>query len=72
MSISSVGSANAAPQTQAPQRTPESAEVSKAGGDGDGDADDGASTVPVKAAAAPAPTINLNGQEIGSIINVTA
>ena len=69
MNVSSVGSANAAPQTQAVQRTQEAAEVSKGGRDNDGDSDDGG----VKAAqAAPKPTVNMNGQKIGQLINVSA
>jgi hypothetical protein len=69
MNVSSVGSAYTPPQTQAVQRTPESAEVQKAGGDSDGDSDDqGAKAVQ----APPAPTVNLNGQKVGQLINVTA
>jgi hypothetical protein len=69
MNVDSVGSSYSSLQTQAVQRTPEAAEVKKAGPDQDGDSDDSS----VKAAqAAPAPTVNLNGQKIGQIINVSA
>ena len=54
---------------QSMQKSPEAAEVKKAGGDHDGDADDGG----VKAVkAAPAPTVNTSGQKLGQLINVAA
>jgi len=69
MTVSSVSSNSGA---YAPVVRPqaEAGEVQRAGRDAknDGDADDGgAATV-----KAPAPTVNLNGQTIGSRINVTA
>lgn len=67
MNVSSVGSAYTSNHGQAVQRTPESAEVKKVGGDKDGDSDDRSAKV-----ASSAPTVNLNGQKIGSIINVAA
>lgn len=67
MNVGSVGGAYNSYQAQAVQRTPESAEVKKAGGDGDGDSDDRSAKV-----ASAAPTVNLNGEKIGSIINVAA
>ena len=70
MNISTVGGSSYSNlQTQAVQRSPEAAEVKKAGGDNDGDSDDGG----IKTAqAAPAPTVNLSGQKIGQFINVAA
>ena len=69
MNVSSVGSSLGSLQTQATSRTPEAAEVKQAGGDNDGDSDDSG----VKAVnAAPAPSVNLNGQKIGQILNVSA
>ena len=65
MSISSVGSSLPTPVIQ---RTPEAAEV-KGARDNDGDSDDGGAKA---AQAAPAPTVNLNGQKLGRIINVSA
>jgi hypothetical protein len=41
----------------------------KAGGDNDGDSDDGGAKA---VQAAPKPTVNLNGQKIGQLINVSA
>jgi hypothetical protein len=67
MNVGSVGSTYS-PNAQALQRQPEAAEVQKAGRDNDGDSDDGGS----KAVQAPAPTVNLNGQKLGQVINVTA
>jgi len=63
MNVSSVGSS---PSTQAVQQA---AQVPKAGGDSDGDSD---GTGAKAAQAAPPPTVNLNGQKIGQIINVSA
>ena len=69
MNVSSVGSTFSTLQTQALQRTPEAAEVQKAGPDHDGDADDGGA----KAAQPPAaPTVNMNGQRTGQVIHVVA
>jgi hypothetical protein len=68
MNVSSVGSSQSIPQTQAVQRTPETTEV-KGARDNDGDSDDGGAKA-VK--AAPAPTVNLSGQKIGQIINDSA
>ena len=67
MNAGSVSSAYS-PNAQAIQRQPEAAEVQKAGRDNDGDSDDGGS----KAVQAPAPTVNLGGQKIGQVINVSA
>ena len=69
MNVSSVGSTFASPQTQAAQQTPEAAEATKAGRDSDGDTDDGGAKA---VQAAPKPTVNLNGQKIGQLINVSA
>jgi uncharacterized protein YfaP (DUF2135 family) len=70
MNVSSVGSSNsfnlsALQQTQASQQLNATQET---GGEreSDGDRDDGA-----KAVAAPAPTVNLNGQTVGALLNVT-
>jgi len=67
MNVNSVGNAYSNLQTQATQRTPEATEIKKAGRDNDGDSDDGA-----KAVRAPAPSVNLNGQKLGQIVNVSA
>ena len=69
MNVSSVGSTYSNLQTPAVQRTPEAAEVKKAGRDNDGDSDDGGAKA---AKASPAPTVNLSGQKIGQLINVLA
>jgi len=69
MNVSSVGSTYGSLQSQAVQRTPEAAEVKKAGPDNDGDSDDSGTKA---AQAAPAPTVNLNGQKIGQILSVSA
>jgi len=68
MNVNSVGNAYIPIQTQAAQRSPEAGEVPGAGGDNDGDADDRGA----KAVQAPQPTVNLNGQKVGQLINVTA
>jgi hypothetical protein len=69
MNVSSVGNTYSPLQSQALQRTPEAAEVQKAGGDNDGDSDDqGAKVVQ----SPPAPTVNLNGEKIGQLVNITA
>ena len=69
MNVSSVGSAYLNPQTQAVQQTAQTAAVSKGSGDSDGDSDgSGAQAVQT----APKPTVNMNGQKIGQLINVTA
>ena len=66
MNVSAAGSTLS---MQSMQKSPEAAEVKKAGGDHDGDADDGG----VKAVkAAPAPTVNTSGQKLGQLINVAA
>jgi hypothetical protein len=69
MNISSVGNSYSSLQTQATQRSPEAAEVQKAGPDKDGDSDDGGAKA---VQAAPAPTVNLKGQKLGQIINISA
>lgn len=69
MNVGSVASTYTSLQPQAVQRTPEAAEVQKAGRDNDGDSDDGGAKA-VK--AAPAPTVNLNGEKLGQVINITA
>jgi hypothetical protein len=69
MTVGSVARTTSSLQSQAVQNTPEAAEVKKAGRDNDGDSDDGG----VKAVkAAPAPTVNLDGQKVGQLINVSA
>jgi hypothetical protein len=70
MNVSSVSNTYVSTSTQALQRTPEAAEVKKAGSDNDGDADDGGGIKAVKPPAAP--TVNMNSQKIGQVINVTA
>jgi hypothetical protein len=69
MNTGSVGTAYSSVSTQAVQRTPESAEVKKSGRDNDGDSDDRGSKA---VQAAPTPTVNLNGQKLGQVINVSA
>ena len=69
MDVGSVGTAYNSLTTQATQRSPESAEVQKAGRDNDGDSDDGGAKA---AQTAPAPTVNLSGQKLGQVINVKA
>ena len=69
MSISSVGSSYVGLQTQAAARAAETAEVQKVGRDNDGDSDDGGGKA---AQAAAAPSVNLNGQTVGQLINVSA
>lgn len=68
MTVSSVGSSSTYTPPVRPQA--ETGEVQRAGRDvkNDGDADDGRAV----SAKAPAPTVNLNGQPVGSRINVTA
>ncbi len=70
MSISSVGaSASSNFAAQATQRTSGAATVQKQGGDSDGDSD-GTTAAPAKSASSP--TVNLSGQTLGKLINVTA
>ena len=69
MNVGSVASTTSSFQTGAVRPTPESAEVQKAGRDNDGDSDDGSAKA---VQAAPAPTVNLNGQKLGQIINISA
>ena len=69
MSVSSVNSSNGNLSTPASRPAPEAAEVQKGGRDNDGDSDDGGAGA-VK--SAPSPSVNMNGQTIGKIINVTA
>lgn len=68
MTVSSVSSSNAYVPAVRPQA--EAGEVQRAGRDAknDGDADDGRAV----SAQAPAPTVNLEGQKVGSRINVMA
>lgn len=69
MSVSSISNTNNNIATQAPQRTAEASETKKGGRDNDGDADDGgAGTVK----PAPPSSVNLNGQTVGQLVNVTA
>jgi hypothetical protein len=69
MSMSSISSTSGNFSAQAPQRTPEAVEVQKSGRDNDRDSDDGgAGTVK----SVPPPTVNMSGQKIGQIINVSA
>ena len=71
MNISAIGSSNNAYASalQQPQQAQPLNAAPQAGREGqkDGDKDDGA-----KAVQAPAPTVNLNGQTVGGLINVTA
>lgn len=70
MSVNAVGGGTYGNlQAQTVQRTPEAAEVGKAGRDNDGDADDGGAKV---TSATLAPTVNMNGQKLGQFINVSA
>jgi hypothetical protein len=71
MNIGSVSSAYGAYPTQSLQRTPEAAEVGKSGRENDGDPDDGSGSVSA-APSTPAPSVNMNGQKVGQIINVSA
>jgi hypothetical protein len=66
-SISSSFSSMATQAAQATQRTPEASEV-KGAPDNDGDADDGGAT----SVKATTQTLNLSGQKIGQLINVSA
>ena len=68
MSVSSIGS-NSAVYTPAARPQAEAGETQVAGREvkRDGDSDDGGATV-----KAPAPTVNLNGQSVGKVINITA
>jgi hypothetical protein len=75
MSVSSIGSAPPPPPQQPVQSQPEASEVKKSAPDHDGDADDGGSTVQAQQPAPPpppAPTVNLDGQQVGQIVNTTA
>jgi len=69
MSVGSVCSASGNIPTKALQSTPETAEVKKGGRDNDGDSDDGGARA-VK--SPPPPSVNMNGQNVGQTINVTA
>jgi hypothetical protein len=69
MDVGSVGTAYNSVTTQANQRTPESTEIQNAGKDNDGDADDGGAK---SVQTTPAPTVNMSGQKLGQVINVTA
>lgn len=62
-------SVNAISTPPVPQRTPETAEVKKGGRDNDGDADDGGAA---NVQPPPTPTVNLNGQQVGQVINARA
>jgi hypothetical protein len=68
VSVSSIGS-NSAVYTPAARPQAEAGEAQAAGREvqSDGDSDDGGT-----AAKAPAPTVNLDGQSVGKLINVTA
>ena len=70
MSVSSVSGSNVSTSTQALQRTPEAAEVKKAGPDRDGDGDDHGASKSVKPPATV--TVNTTGQKVGQVISVTA
>jgi|GEM_PF-1210735 len=69
MNVGSISSAYTNLQTQAVQRMPEAAEVKKAGEGNDGDSDNGGAKA---VQATPAPTVNLKGQKVGQLINVSA
>ena len=71
MNVSTVGTTQitGAPPPPASQPAPEAAEPGKTGADRDGGVDDarGANSVPPP----PAPTVNLNGEKVGQVINLT-
>jgi hypothetical protein len=69
MTVSSVGNLVGNFQTQAFQAQMPLAQVHKAARDSDGDTD---GSGPAEATSAPGPTVNLGGQKIGALINVTA
>jgi hypothetical protein len=66
MNVGSVGS-TVSPNVQAVQQQAASAQTQRTGRDNDGDSDKGAEAV-----QAPVPTVNLGGQKLGQIVNVTA
>lgn len=66
--IGSVSSNYSSTTTQVAQRPPETSEV-KGASETDGDSDDGGTQA---AAPAPAPIVNMSGQKIGQLINVSA
>lgn len=69
MNIGSVVGSYSQLQSQAIQRKPEAAEVRQGSSDKDGDSDDAAANaVP----AADASTVNMSGQKIGQLVNITA
>lgn len=70
MTVSSVSSSSGVAQATAVQAQAETGEAQRAGRDAtnDGDSDDGS----VSAAKAPAQTVNMSGQTIGKLINITA
>jgi len=69
MSVGSVSGVSGNTPPPALQSTPEAAEAKKGGRDNDGDSDDGG----VRAVKTPpSPSVNLNGQNVGQTINVTA
>ena len=69
MNATAVGSASSNLQTQAAQLAQVTAQVNKADSGNDGDSDEGGAKA---VNAAPTPTVNLNGQKIGQLINVSA
>lgn len=66
MNVSATSGASSAYPVQAAQRSGEAAEAKRAGPDHDGDADD------VAKAAASKPSVNINGQKLGQVVNLTA
>lgn len=68
MNVSPVGGTHNSLQTQTVQPKGEAAEVNKAGRDGDGDSDERKANA---AKPAPVPTVNLSGQKLGQILNVS-
>lgn len=69
MSISSIGSSQYGHSVQQAQQSTQASEVRETGPDRDGDSDDMAAKA---VQAASAPTSNASGQQIGTLINVTA
>ena len=70
MTVGSVSSNSGVAQAMANQAKTETGEAQRAGRDAknDGDSDEGK----VAAAKSQAPTVNMSGQSIGKLINVTA
>ena len=67
MSVSSIGSSTAYTAAMQQQSSIAAAPPVRRETENDGDKDDGAAAV-----KAPSPSVNLNGQTVGKMINVTA